>query len=126
MDICQNSFQLIVDGSFQVIYSRKKVDLPPSQGHSNRNPSIMDIRQLRTNFLVPRVSIIEGFYCITLQYPSISSIKRRSLPNLALNVGDERRCLKYVSNTFTAWESCRVISSCFNVLYTSLTTVPYH
>jgi len=33
----------------------------------NENPSIMDIRQLRTNVLVPRVSIIEGFYCIALQ-----------------------------------------------------------
>ena len=30
----------------------------------NEKPSIMDIRQLRTIFLVPRVSIIEGFYCI--------------------------------------------------------------
>ena len=28
----------------------------------------MDIRQLRTNVLVPRVSIIEGFYCTSLTW----------------------------------------------------------
>ena len=39
---------------------------PPYFFHEN--PSIMDSRLLWTNFLVPRVSIIEGFYCTVGQH----------------------------------------------------------